>query len=763
MIKKIEIKNYGSLVNFNNNDCLFTTSGAIVHGLNGCGKSQICSVLNQVSKLKQSKNEQASIRGDVERKAVKFISSRISKEAESANIAIAIDNYTLSVDTNNQTFIERGDAPDVYVFNEDYVKENVGDLVNLKDQEIRIGQRNVVRDNLLIEKAKKEKDLKNINEQIDKLIIENRIATGYAGQTRTEKIICKENYLNSKNPGEECADAKEKLNSLSNPPDPITSHLRLSFPDLLIDNETQSVIGNILMRSVVEPTLTSQVFINYINSKKSFYEDGIKIFNETKNVCPFCLTPKNEDDKVIKELTTYITSDYNNCVKTLNSTISDFNGKQKVLGDFISMWNTQIDVINEKAKQLGLNVVVTEINHDNEKITSIIRLLQQKQKYMLNVDDNYQKIWETYTIYINTIKLLYQSHINAITKINEAIEQISSLKRSLGDKIIKNQMYILWNNSSLRERYNSINLEITNIKQEIQQTSLVVSNDRIPGFFNQIIRILGIFKYELNQDSVLILKLTDSFDISKEGYRISTGERKFIALSYFFAEVLSSAGSSADLMQKSIIIDDPVDSSDYEKFYSFVSVIENLDKILKNIYNNQEIVFGQLIIFTHNALLYERFINSNKLQYYTLIAENNITAIEIPKKKISLATFSSYIKKITSYIKRMDDKNIKDIGNYIRRVLEIICSVENIDSNHITNINSSSKLNALANHLSHESIERMLDPLPITHEYIEACIELIEEIHVRMPYLYKSIIERYLNNKEIEFYKQEYERRYLSA
>jgi len=764
MIKKISINNYGSLVNFANEESLFTKNGAIVHGLNGCGKSQICSILDQVSKLKTAKNEQTVIRSDIEKKVVRFISSRISKEAESSDITISIDNYTLSINTNKQSFVERGDAPDVYVFNEEFVKENVGDLVNLKDQEIRIGQKNVVRDNLLVEKNKKEKELIRINEEIESLVIENRLETGYPGQARTEKIINKENYLNPINLGEENSDAKLKLNSLSNPPDPITSHLRQSFPNLSINNEIQDNVTSILKRSIVEPKLTNQLFINYINSKKIFYEDGIEIFNEVKNVCPFCLTPKNEDDKIIKELSTYITSDYNSCVKILNSIINEINSKQKNLDDFINLWNTQIEIINEKAKQLELNLIVTDMSYEKQNFTDIVSIIQKKLKDMIDInDEKYSSIWNLYANSIDEIKAIYQQYINAITIINETIEQISSLKRSLGEKIIKNQMYSFWNNSLLRDRYNNISTEIANIKQQIQQTSLVISNDRIPGFFNQIIRILGIYKYELNQASILILKLDDDFDISKEGFRISTGEKKFIALSYFLAEVLSSAGSSAELIQKTIIIDDPVDSSDYEKFYSFISVIENLDKILKNIYHNQEIEFGQLIIFTHNALLYERFINSGKLTFYILTVENNITIIEKPKKKISLATFSSYIKKITGYIKRMDDKNIKDIGNYIRRVLEIICSVENIDSNKITNINTSSKLNAIANHLSHESIERMLDPLPITHEYIEACIELVEEIQIRMPYLYKTIVENYLDNKEINFYKQEYERKYLSA
>jgi regulator of replication initiation timing len=355
----------------------------------------------------------------------------------------------------------------------------------------------------------------------------------------------------------------------------------------------------------------------------------------------------------------------------------------------------------------------------------------------------------------------YINHKKLIDEINNKIEQISGLKRSLGEKIIKNQMHLLWENSTLRDRHEELNKEITEIKTKIAETSTVLSNNKIPDFFNQIIKILGISKYELSRESLLILKLDNDFNISSEGYRISAGERKIIAFSYFLAEVLASAGSSADLMQKTIIIDDPVDSSDYDKFYSFISVIENFDNILMGIFKNAEIKFGQILIFTHSALLYERFINSGNLDFFLLQMDNNKTTIVKPKKKISLTTFSSYIKKVTNYIKRMSDSNTKDIGNYIRRILEIICSVENIDTNEIKNINSSSKLNALANHLSHESIERILDPLPITWEYIEACIELIEEIKKRMPYLYKSIVEKYFDNNEIEYYRNEYEKKYL--
>jgi len=54
MINKVSISNVGSLVNFSNSEALFPTGHSIVHGMNGSGKSQLSSILQKVSKLKDA-------------------------------------------------------------------------------------------------------------------------------------------------------------------------------------------------------------------------------------------------------------------------------------------------------------------------------------------------------------------------------------------------------------------------------------------------------------------------------------------------------------------------------------------------------------------------------------------------------------------------------------------------------------------------------------------------------------------------------------
>ena len=197
----------------------------------------------------------------------------------------------------------------------------------------------------------------------------------------------------------------------------------------------------------------------------------------------------------------------------------------------------------------------------------------------------------------------------------------------------------MWENRNLREQHEELTSEMAMLNKKIEEYSTSFSNNRISDFFNQIIKELGITKYELNNESLLVLKLDNNFDISNEGFRISAGERKIIAFSYFLAEVISSATSNADLLKKTIIIDDPVDSSDYEKIHNFISVIEKFNNILVIIFGNHDISFGQIIIFTHSVLLYEKLINTKETDYKQITLKNNKTIMIKPKTGINLTAF----------------------------------------------------------------------------------------------------------------------------
>lgn len=766
MIKHFSINNFGSLQGFSNSECLFPNGNIIVHGMNGSGKSQISSVLQKIAKLKTSSELGQSHLEATKKEIAEYFISRKTKENSTENkIQIKVDNFELSIDITSRVLTYSGQFPMLYVFNDNYISENVGDIVNLPDKTIKIGERNKERDELHGKIKKSQKALEQINKNIEDLVRQTKLDSGFLEQARTARIISVANYLLDNNPSEQYKDARSKLNSLSTPPEPLTFHFSIQFPSIdsiqAFEEDVESIFKNVF----IEPKLTKEFYLAYLKPTKAFYEKGVMLFKNEMKVCPFCLTPKDESDSNISELIQYIDSNYNENLEKIKSYYNNLIALKKKIGAFVSQWNVHITTINEKATLLGFADKINELQFLEGDFNNSLNIIDKKINNMALVNSDLSLTESICEKLEQTIKLLntqFQLHKDFIEKINLAIENISSTKRNLGEQVIKDHMFNLWENKTLRERRKELKSELEVQEAKYSELASSMSNDRTVHFFNKIIKILGINKYELNETSSIILKINTGYDISKEGYRISTGERKFIAMSYFFAEVLSSVENSTGLKNISILVDDPIDSSDYQKFYSFISVIENFNSILQAIYRNKEIELGQFIIFTHNALLFERLINSKKVTNFQLLQEDTKSKIIKPQKNIGLITFSSYLQKVTNYIKRMERSNNKEIGNYIRRVLEIIASVENVDNNKIECLNATSKLNALANHLSHESLERILDPLPESHEYVEACIELIEEIERRIPALYGNIVKNYLNNKGIGEYRQKFTETFLN-
>jgi len=97
MIQTIKINNFGSLIDFSNDQYKFNCGKTVIHGMNGSGKSQICSIFRQVEKLRNINKLAPDKRKDEEKNILSYIRTRISKEASSDIISINIDNYSALV------------------------------------------------------------------------------------------------------------------------------------------------------------------------------------------------------------------------------------------------------------------------------------------------------------------------------------------------------------------------------------------------------------------------------------------------------------------------------------------------------------------------------------------------------------------------------------------------------------------------------------------------------------------------------------------
>ncbi len=365
MVKNVTIKNIGSFVDFTNNQTPFLPGNAIVHGPNGSEKSQFCSLLQLMSKLNSvPENDQKKYR-NVSDEIIDFAIAWKSKDNNENTIEVQIDPFSLNIDVDSRTISSNGIMPQIHVFNETYVSANIGDIVDLPEKEIRIGERNKLRDDLLRELRKTRTAISQVYEKVDENIETVRKESGYLNQTRTTKIISKGNYLNPVNLYESYPKARAILRELSEPPDPIQSHIGRTLPKLSYSSGQRERIDEIFSNIYIEPILQQSVYQRYLQEKKRFYEDGVSLFNDLKNVCPFCLTPKRSDDAIIGELIDYLGSDYNEALNDLQSFASLLESHKKGLDAFIETSNGNNPTIRATIEKLNLDLSLPDVEYND--------------------------------------------------------------------------------------------------------------------------------------------------------------------------------------------------------------------------------------------------------------------------------------------------------------------------------------------------------------------------------------------------------------
>ena len=125
MIKKIYVNNIGSLRDFSNDESPFPSGNIIIHGMNGSGKSQLSSVLQKISKLRNASQLGLSNIESTKSEIADYLIKRKSREVSSdENIEAKIDDFNFNIDVSKISVNYNGNFPKLFVFNEEYVLEN---------------------------------------------------------------------------------------------------------------------------------------------------------------------------------------------------------------------------------------------------------------------------------------------------------------------------------------------------------------------------------------------------------------------------------------------------------------------------------------------------------------------------------------------------------------------------------------------------------------------------------------------------------------
>ncbi len=463
-------------------------------------------------------------------------------------------------------------------------------------------------------------------------------------------------------------------------------------------------------------------------------------------MCPFCFREWTDGQAIIASYKAFIESIFNKKrekIQNYKGLVSSFETTLKRLNDFIN--NTSASVHGE-----GTKYQVSTIEY---KPVPIISSLRNEVEELF--DKKYASMDQTLTIKM-ALNSYVQHYFNAfsavdsiIKEIKTAIEQIRSRRIAANKRISEHLMYDLWeSNVALRSDYDSISKDYNAIQKQIEELEQGLSNQNtVNTVFNSLIHFIGLPEYSINNENKLVLVLNKEYDISNEGKRISAAQRKMLSLCYYFAEIIGELKSEKELKNFILCFDDPVDSADYIYFHSIAALIEHVESILKRILGKNSLKVGQLIVFTHNSLLHDRL--SHNFEYRRIILkEDNVSILTSSPKTIN--NYRLYIEYIARFIKnpRSTRKEKIFIGNMIRRCLEIITNFNDLDSNSFEAqlVDSGKpKLALLANHLSHDSFSKVLNPLNSEQELVTACKELLEVIKEYHPkqydYIEKSIFK----------------------
>ena len=171
---------------------------------------------------------------------------------------------------------------------------------------------------------------------------------------------------------------------------------------------------------------------------------------------------------------------------------------------------------------------------------------------------------------LNNLLALQQVHLDVINNnnqilvnINKAIGDIVTRRKNLNKKLIEHFAKQMWiDNEDLRKDIKNIQQLIINKQNKIDELELQnPPQDTVREVFNNLLSIIGLYEYHIDENRRLKLKIDKEYDISNEGKRISSAQRKILSLCYFFAEIVSEISDVKQLKEYILIFDDPPDSA----------------------------------------------------------------------------------------------------------------------------------------------------------------------------------------------------------
>lgn len=478
-------------------------------------------------------------------------------------------------------------------------------------------------------------------------------------------------------------------------------------------------------------------------------------------ICPYC--QQDLPNQIAAELevlfdTTY-TESTNAVASLLNSITSDYNSLieiQKIISQdlhIIPTLNDYVSTLTQLSSKLDhfRTLLTTKHDHPSRKLdppyslaeifdniyTTLSQCLEEYRRHnrvASNVQSETQSLQDDLWSWLAT-KELYSDILNYQTTLTQQHQNTT---------IAEYECEQLYRAAVHTEQ--QLNIEIAKLRNTKE------AMDRI----NAILQDLGFTSFKLD------------YDTTSQGYKLirpnfplvtcdvntlSEGEKTILTFLYFIQNI-DEAASSSNSIRPTVIIDDPIASTDSQTFFLITQIIRRLTQYLKDPKITQPLTYNisQLIVCTHNT----RFLsevsydctqgNGHKSPYgiyahhYTLQKEGFKTKVYNHYNNSTISTeYKLLWDQIKDYRKQVTLAEIKQdpipqfplMGNIMRRIIETYSKM--IGKGGITKLSKSpsiaiASLMAFCNSSSHNAIDADLHSIYTlsTRQLLDAFHQLFE-------------------------------------
>lgn len=455
--------------------------------------------------------------------------------------------------------------------------------------------------------------------------------------------------------------------------------------DILTDTtqaklENINEISNIGFNNIENNAIFNEVIIgnqdsvvaNLINNlgNGDWVKTGLdKYVSQDSQTCPFC-----QKDTITQEFRGYLESyfdktyedkikeieklndDYKNLLSNMPSIETFYRGDilddkdlefEKIYSQVTSKLQENIRKIQEKIKEPSKRIELEKTDEVFENLNNYIKQIQQKiiefNGKLDNQESELEKLEKTFWKFVIFEKKEIIEKYKKDKREKEAHKQILDKE----NKTIKNNIQNIENAIKDKQK------EVINIQEAVDKINVCLKDLGMLDFYIKI-------QDNEKQEYVIVREGEDEPSFKT----LSEGEKTLISFLYFLQLCQGKKEKDEAILDKIIVIDDPISSLSFNYIYEIAQLI-------KHTFFDSENLYKQIFIFTHNLYFYHEFFLSkikNINSFRISKNQNNSSCISDLESNEILNDYQAYWQILKEYKQEKAHKAIIPIT--MRNILE---------------------------------------------------------------------------------------------